>query len=280
MKRKRLIEKNSVEDRISPVIIQNIFESLPVGLVVISPTGDIEFTNPATHSILGYEKGLFEGVGWGELFFDIEKNLDFNQVIIDVILRKEVNFHRDVSYQTPSGEIRHLSMTTSLLHQGDELVGLVVLIYNIAEMHQMREREKQILQENHLVQSQRAESLKNLALAVAHQIRNPVVSIGGFAMRMLKKAMGKQPDTTYLESILNGTRRLEDLVEAVRVYADLSPSRFHMVSLPEIVEKVKASLSDTAKTLSKKVRWQCQMQPVKIRTFSGKKKSISADPFS
>jgi len=126
----------------------------------------------------------------------------------------------------------------------------------------MREREKEILEEKHLLQSQRAESLRNLALAVAHQIRNPLVSIGGFAMRMLRRTNGRNPDAKYLESILKGTDRLEDLVKAVREYADLSPVGLRKVSVTQILERARSRLERAAGQMSRKVTWKTRLPQV------------------
>jgi PAS domain S-box-containing protein len=258
------LRKTESVDTIPPAITRNIFESLPVGLMVISPQGDIVFSNPAAHHLLGHPQGTFAGGGWGELFFDMEKNIDFNQVIIDVIRGREMQFNRNVPYHTPAGEVRHLSLTSSLLQEQGETVGLVVLIHDMTEIHRMREREKEILEEQHQLQSQRAESLRHLALAVAHQIRNPLVSIGGFAMRMLRKANGRSPDSAYLQSILKGTDRLEDLVRAVREYAELSPAGFRKTSLNQILERARSRMDKTASALSRKVTWKALLPPVEI----------------
>ena len=63
------------------IVLENILESIPIGLIVISPDGDILLTNRASCSILGYSRGVFEGKGWGEIFFDSSKNIEFNQVM-------------------------------------------------------------------------------------------------------------------------------------------------------------------------------------------------------
>ncbi len=98
---------NDYRMKIKSIVIQNILESVPVGLLVIDPQGEIVTTNRAASEIL-------KGKGWGELFFDNDHNIDFNQVILDVIQEKRVNLHRSVNYSGPTGETLRLSMTTSL----------------------------------------------------------------------------------------------------------------------------------------------------------------------
>ena len=140
MSPEQTLRKTADVDPISPVISRNIFESLPVGLMVISPRGDIVFSNPAAHRLLGHPEGTFDGGGWGELFFDMDKNVDFNQVIIDVIRGRELKFNRTVPYETPAGETRILSLTSSLLQEQGETAGLVVLIYEASKAFPKEER--------------------------------------------------------------------------------------------------------------------------------------------
>lgn len=235
-----------------------------MGLLVINPQGEIVTTNPAASEILGYPLNVLKGKSWGELFIHEERNIEFNQVILDVIWDKIVNLHRDVSYSRPTGETLKLSVTTSFLTQADETVGIVVLLDDVTEIHDIREREKTILEEKHRIQSERAESLKNFALAVAHQIRNPITGIGGFAMRMRKKIDNENPSAVYLDNILSETRRLEDIVSAVKEYADLSSVVPEWVPIAGVLEDARAALDRKADQLSKKVIWNIRTQPVDV----------------
>ena len=239
-------------------------DSVPVGLLVINPQGEIVTTNPAASEILGYPLDVLKGKSWGELFIHEERNVEFNQMILDVIWDKTVNLHRDVSYSRPTGEILKLSVTTSFLTQTGETVGIVVLLDDMTEIHDIREREKATLKEKHRIQSERAESLKNFALAVAHQIRNPITSIGGFAMRTRKKIDNENPSAVYLDNILSETKRLEDIVRAVKEYADLSTVVPEWVRISRVLEDARAGLDQRADQLSRNVIWNIQTQPVDV----------------
>ena len=69
----------------------------------------------------------------------------------------------------------------------------------------------------------RQEALNNTLDAVAHEIRNPLLSIGGFAERLTRHAVEKERAQEYAGIIATESRRLEqvlkEIVEYSRVYA-------------------------------------------------------------
>ena len=254
---------------IKPIILQNILDSLPVGLMVIDPEGEVININRAASEILGYPLDAFEGKGWGDLFFDGEKNIDFNQIIIDIIQEKKVNLMRDVSYVRSDGKILQLSITGSFLREDEEIAGVVVLINDVTELHQAHKHEKIVLEEKSALEHERAESIKNLAEAVAHQIRNPVTAIGGFSMRMLNKLGQDDPNRMYLETILAGTKRLEDVVTAVGHYTKLLQIKPTRTSISEVLEKSQAGLAPKEAELSRNINWTVKLEPIEAMIDPG-----------
>jgi len=240
---------------LKPIILQNIVESLPVGLMVIGSNGEIVTINRAASKILGHSLDVFEGKGWGDLFFDDPKNSDFNQIIIDIIWERKVNFKRNVCYTRSDGESLKLSITGSFLREDGRIAGIVVLINDVTELHQAHENEKSVLEEKSALQHERAESIRNLAQAVAHQIRNPVTTIGGFSRRVLGKLDASDPNRAYLETIIDGTRRLENLVTAVSDYTKLLDMKPERVAMSMVIDMARAGLFQKEEELAKKVEW-------------------------
>ena len=235
-----------------------------MGLLVINPGGEIVTSNDAASGILGYACRMFESKGWGELFLEDSRNQAFNQVILDVINEKKVNLHRRVPYVQPSGKTLQLSITGSYLRENEQIAGIVVIFHDVTELQLLHEREKQVLREKHRLERERAEGLTRLATAVAHQIRNPVMSIGGFAMRILNKTDENSSIAVYLKNILSDAERLEAIVRVVSEYTRIPAAKPVQVSISAILEKEMAQLQAKATELSMRVTWSLALSVVEF----------------
>lgn len=72
-----------------------------------------------------------------------------------------------------------------------------------------------------LILTERLAAIGNLVQGVAHEIRNPIMTIGGFAYRIKNAVKDDQKLQKYIEIILDQTERLEHLVRQVRKLADV-----------------------------------------------------------
>jgi PAS domain S-box-containing protein len=210
-------------------IIQNILDSMSDSLLVVGDEGEILYANKATKDVLGYTFEEFKENGIGKLFFLNEENYDFNQVFIDVVWKKSINNYSEVDYHHPDGSIRRLAATTSyLLAEGENesiFIGFIALIKDITEIFNLRRKEKELAkeltEEKERIAKEKISSLHKLAMGVAHEIRNPMVTIGGFAARILRDSRSTEDTRRYAQSILEDARKLEKVVDKIQQYSNL-----------------------------------------------------------
>lgn len=205
------------------LIVENIIESLDVGLMVISHEGEIIYLNTAVCNILGLKLNEDIGSGWGELFItDATSNTEFNQVVLDVINEKKIGLKHIVPYRKKGQPCpKRLSVTSSFLTENGITVGMVFLFEDITDIFNSEEREKQILSRNAELQKERIEGLDSLSQAVAHQVLNPATVIGGMANLISRKLPEGDPLKRDVQIITEEALKLEGLVAAVRTYSDI-----------------------------------------------------------
>jgi len=206
-------------------IVKSILDSMSDCLVVSDQHGDVLYANRTCGQMLGCSPHDLIDHGLEMLFFISEKNYDFNQIFLDAVNGKNVNNYSEVDYHHPDGFVRRLAATTSYLMAAGEhessFIGFVALFKDITEVFNLRREEQELIREKDRIAKEKIRSLHKLAMGVAHEIRNPMVTIGGFATRILKDE--KNPDETrrYGRIIVDHVKQLEKVVDRVHECCDL-----------------------------------------------------------
>jgi len=72
---------------------------------------------------------------------------------------------------------------------------------------------------------------------IAHQVRNPIVSIGGYANRLLKTIPTLRKGRPYLTKLLQETSRLERMIQHLETYIQIPNPSFQKERVEEIAEE-------------------------------------------
>ncbi|GAB4269028.1 MAG: response regulator [Deferrisomatales bacterium] len=83
-------------------------------------------------------------------------------------------------------------------------------------------------------------ALGQMAEGVAHEVRNPMVTIGGFARRIRDRLPEGDPLRDYAEHIIKEVQRLETMVEEIVRFKALMISPYEPVDLRELLDEVLA----------------------------------------
>lgn len=97
-----------------------------------------------------------------------------------------------------------LTSTAPLFDQAGAFMGTVHVVRDVTELKQLRVK---------LQSAERKAALGDVAAKVAHEIRNPLVSVGGFAKRLESKLDGNLKE--YASVITNEVRRLEVILKDI-----------------------------------------------------------------
>ncbi len=81
-------------------------------------------------------------------------------------------------------------------------------------------------------------ALGQMAEGVAHEVRNPMVTIGGFARRIRERLEPGDPLREYAEHIIKEVERLESMVEEIVRFKALMISPYESVALAPLADRV------------------------------------------
>jgi PAS domain S-box-containing protein len=125
-------------------------------------------------------------------------------------------------YKLPSGEIVAVYSDETERKQAEEALQMAhAELYNLnRELEKKVEERTRELRERteQLVEAERLAAAGKMANRVAHELRNPLTVIGGFARRIYEKASDDDPNKQYLEIVLREVAGLENRVsEIIRI---------------------------------------------------------------
>ena len=118
-------------------------------------------------------------------------------------------------------------ITDQDVHMLEALTGLAsVAVQNHRLANQLRDRmdelkrayEELLDYQIRLVESERMAAMGEATAKIAHEIKNPLVSIGGFARRVRRSIGDEDPNARSMDIILDETRRLELLIQDLATF--------------------------------------------------------------
>ena len=137
------------------------------------------------------------------------------------------------------------------------------LYRNLEEVHQ-KLQEAQTL----LVQNEKRAALGEMSSTVAHQIKNPLVSIGGFARRLDRSIQGEAPERRYAQTIIVEVARLESILNNILDYTRADKPVFRECDLREVLEDSLSMISEGLDGGEIKL----------VKEFDGETPKITGDP--
>jgi len=141
-----------------------------------------------------------------------------------------------------------LELLTALAQQIAVALDNAKLYQRLEENFRLTAEELKITQQK-LIRSERLAAMANLVKGVAHEVRNPIMSIGGFAARMKTGLEKNHQFHKYLDIILKETSRLEKVVRDVKELAEMHTAYLQPANMNNLLSKV---IEDFSPALSRK----------------------------
>jgi PAS domain S-box-containing protein len=198
----------------------DLLDSFSAGVVIVNIRGLVYASNAAASSLLGVgPKELADPGCCSDIIARTDDPRALARFLAAPLKHARKPESITLAYRHPDGVARHFRLSGSLLLENSKIFGILLELNDMTEIVRFHDRERTMLLGIHAAQQERIESLGRFSLAVAHQIRNPLMVIGGFAGRMLRRRAPGDAEAEALSMILDGAGRLEAVVQAVSRYA-------------------------------------------------------------
>jgi len=212
--------------------LATLLECFSAGVVIMNGRGDVYAANDMAGHMLGLAHDDLLKAGFER---DILPRFEKSSPVEGLMSSARDRDTRPEPIQArcshPELGMRHYTLSVSRLVEYGKVFGIVLQMADVTHIYEMHEREKRMLEE-------RSESLAHLSMAIAHQIRNPLMAIGGFAGLLPRRIAQGQPVADFIQGILDGARRLEDIVRAVTQFTAPRQHDRHETDLRTLVSAV------------------------------------------
>lgn len=196
---------------------------IPAGLLLLDPTGKVVLANAAAAQILGREEDALQGAAAGDLIPPALLRLD------DLRSGKELPL-TEGKLPLAQDRSRAVSLTaTPVRNQEGAISAILLLFQDVSETATLRQR---------LAQSERLAELGRLAATVAHEVRNPLSSIRGFAQLLSQRPGAGAAE--YSQAVVSEVDRLNRVVSGLLTYARPAVADIRVWPVRDILEHVRA----------------------------------------
>lgn len=201
--------------------LENVFEALREGVLILDPEGAISFANQAGIGIFGFQENAYTGQNIEQLIRGLEwKNISHPERVVSRDIEIFYPEHRFLNF--------YLSPISSELSDEGAHLGYVMLVRDETESKKHAEEEWE---------SEKLNALTLLAAGVAHEIGNPLNSIDIHMQLLARKVKKLNQDQSsdlvqHIETAQDEIRRLDSILkqflQAVRpTQPDREKSKLH-----------------------------------------------------
>jgi len=221
------LKQSLAEKERASSFLKNILESLSSGVVVIDRSGRITMFNKAAEEISGYKSVEVVGKPYSET---LGKNMD-----------KELNALKTLKTQIPhsNGEKEMISRngikvplsfsTAPLLDSEGGILGVVEIFFDLTEVKKL---------EDEISRVKTLAALGEMAATVAHEVRNPLGGITGFADLLNKEIPETDSRKQYVRKIIEGVENLNRTVKNLLTYTRMIKVSPQEVNLSRFLDEV------------------------------------------
>jgi two-component system sensor histidine kinase HydH len=201
---------------------RQVVASMATGLLSVDLSGKIISYNLLALELLGMEEYEIKDM-------DINGFPDFKETgIFEKLDDCKSVLDREINYHKKSGETVPLALsTTPIMGEDNSCQGAVIILRDLREIKQLEEKVRR---------SEKLAAIGELAAGVAHEIRNPLSSIKGFAQYLRHTLKDKPREKEYAETMVSEVDRINTVITDLLTFARPMEAELIPTDVTELVE--------------------------------------------
>lgn len=224
---KKEVDRIAAEEIALRRYTEKIINNFPSGVIAINNDGTITTINPEATRILGSSKAKTSGKdmrnikGLDALWRKMEQSI----VTGSTVGRDEVTIHNQKGKSIPIG--LSISPISGLENR---FSGCVTIFKDLSEIKSLQEK---------LKHAEKLSYLGKMASWVAHEIRNPLAAIDGFA-HLIVSTEKREKIVLYSDEITKGATRINNIIEDILAFAKTKrkESRLAEIDLGSLIDQI------------------------------------------
>jgi PAS domain S-box-containing protein len=205
-----------------------------VAFIVTDVHAKILYANRYTKHLFGYGREEIEGQRIRVLF--LEEDLTYFLPNIIYLSLYKNGFEGEALLRQKDGTKVFTHLYTTTFKEGGE----IFIAFSFQEIQRLKKLERE------RIEMERWASLGMMVEEIAHQVRNPIVTIGGYSQRLLKTFSPPPKGKSYLHQILREAKKLETMIQRLEEYILFPKPAFRRVKIEKVVETVLQAASEEA----------------------------------
>ncbi|SYZ73604.1 putative Histidine kinase protein [Candidatus Zixiibacteriota bacterium] len=227
----RALQAVASENQAVSELLNNILIALTSGVVAVDKAGRITNLNPAAKRILGIaeESEKYPISDYSSLMRAVKGN---DSAVRETLQTGCLIDEVEKTIIGLDGRKRTLTVSTApLTNRKGEIIGVVELFHDITRLKNMEEQFSRM---------KVLASLGEMAATIAHEIRNPLGGIGGFAALLSRDLSGDSEKKAMADKVVAGVANINKIIETLLDFArheEIHKNRVNLEEyLPEILE--------------------------------------------
>jgi nitrogen-specific signal transduction histidine kinase/DNA-binding response OmpR family regulator len=210
----------SEEVTIQKTLGETVLSAIPIGVVAVDHEGQVRWYNRAAEAIL-------ERPSEHVLHASVSR---IGGPLGNMVLRALEGVGTEECHDefVDPMTCRLLSVTASRLVTGDRCLGAVAIVNDRTQELALRSREER---------AERATFWAELATAISHEVRNPLVAIKTYAQLLPERYDDPEFRSEFSEMTNTEVGRLDAVIDQIHAFANPPPLVFEMLQLDEVLRR-------------------------------------------